>query len=112
MKLSAEDAVIEPSKLRDYLLSDEHPDGRSKARYLAQLGYERQSWSRLAEDLRRQILTLDARQLGESRWGSKYEILGLLRGPNGRAAGIRSIWIVLPHERQARFVTLTPWKER
>jgi hypothetical protein len=41
----------------------------------------------------------------------KYEILGVLRGPNGRAAGVRSIWIVLHGETRPRLVTLVPWEE-
>ena len=112
MNLSAETAVIEPAKLRDYLLSLDHPDGRAKARYLSLLGYTREHWEQLARDLRQQILPLDARPAGESRWGVKYEILGLLRGPNGRAAGIRTIWIVLRGDARPRLVTLVPWEER
>ena len=112
MKLSARDAIIDPRKLRDYLLSDEHPDGRSKAHYLVLLGYEQDHWERLAEDLRQQILPLDARHLEDSPWGSKYEILGVLRGPSGRTGGIRSIWVVRRRETRPRLVTLTPWKAK
>jgi hypothetical protein len=112
VNLPAETAVIEPAKLREYLLSLDHPDGRGKARYLALLGYTREHWEQLARDLRQQILPLDAQPAGESRWGVKYEILGLLRGPNGRAAGIRTIWIVPRGDARPRLVTLVPWEER
>ncbi len=111
MQLSSDQAVIPPAKLRDYLLSTDHPDGHSKARYLGRLGYRREDWRRLDRDLRDQILPLDAREAGASRWGIKYEILAVLRGPNGRAAWIRSIWIVLRGETAPRLVTLTPWQE-
>ena len=106
-----ERAVIEPAKLRDYLLSADHPQGRSKALYLSALGYERDNWGQLATDLRQQILPLDARHTEDSRWGSKYEILGLLRGPDGREAWVQTIWIVLRGKTDARFVTLIPWKK-
>lgn len=33
MRFSARDAIITPEKLRDYLLSPSHPDGRAKAEY-------------------------------------------------------------------------------
>jgi hypothetical protein len=46
------ETVIEPAKLRDYLLSLDHPDGRAKAAYLALLGYTREHWEQLARDLR------------------------------------------------------------
>ena len=70
MNLPTETAVIEPAKLRDYLLSLDHPDGRA------------------------------------------YEILGVLKGPNGRAALIRTIWIVPRGDARPRLVTLIPWEER
>jgi len=111
MKLSSERAVIEPAKLRDYLLSVDHPQGRSEALYLSALGYERENWVQLATDIRQQILPLDARHTEDSLWGSKYEILGLLRGPNGREAWVQTIWIVLSGKTDARFVTLVPWKK-
>ena len=34
VRLSARDAIIRPEKLRDYLLSVGHPDGRGKAAYV------------------------------------------------------------------------------
>ena len=111
MKLPADDAIIDRDKLREYVLAHEHPDGWSKARYLGGLGYVRDNWQRLEADLRRQILTLEAESLDESSWGVKYEILGLLTGPNGRTGGIRSIWIVRRGETQPRLVTLIPWSE-
>jgi len=36
---NAEHAVVDPAKLRDYLLSPEHPVGRAKARYFTALGF-------------------------------------------------------------------------
>jgi hypothetical protein len=41
-------AVIQTAKLRDYLLSPMHPVGRFKAVFFHSLGYEAQSWERLA----------------------------------------------------------------
>ena len=110
MRLPA-DAIIDGGKLREYLLAPKHPDGWSKARYLEGLGYVRAEWPHLEAELRRQILTLEAEALEESPWGAKYEILGLLTGPNGRTGGIRSIGIVRRGETQPRLVTLIPWSE-
>ena len=39
VRLSARDAIIPPDKLRAYLLSVAHPDGRGKAEYLGRLGW-------------------------------------------------------------------------
>ena len=51
MKLPASDAIIPPDKLRDYLLSPTHPDGRAKAEYLGRLGYSQdtfRNWRRIS----------------------------------------------------------------
>lgn len=45
MKLRARDAIIPREKLRDYLLSVAHPDGRGKAEHLGRLGYSQDALS-------------------------------------------------------------------
>ena len=112
MKLSAPDAIIPPEKLRDYLLSTTHPDGRGKAEYLGRLGYSYSDWARLAADLRAQHLTRNAELVGPSAYGRKYEILGPLTGPNGATAWVRTIWIILIGETRPRLVTLIPEETR
>jgi hypothetical protein len=108
MKLPGQDAIIPPEKLRDYILSPTHPDGRGKAAYLAQLGYSQADWLRLEADLREQQLSQEAQPGKRSPYGQKYEILALLAGPNGASAWVRSIWIVLSGENRLRLVTLIP----
>lgn len=61
MKLpAAERAVIEPAKIRDYLLSNSHPVGRFKAPFFASLGYASVNWHRLDKDLRDLAVSGDA----------------------------------------------------
>jgi hypothetical protein len=108
MKLPGQDAIIPPEKLRDYILSPSHPDGRGKAAYLAQLGYSQGDWLRLEVDLREQHLSHEAQPGKYSPYGRKYEILAPLAGPNGATAWVRSIWIVLSDENRPRLVTLIP----
>ena len=108
MRLSAREAIIPPAKLRDYVLSTAHPDGRGKAEYLGRLGYSQEAYEQLETDLREQILSREAQEAGASRYGQKYEILGPLTGPSGTTAWVRTIWIVLMGEAVARLVTLIP----
>ncbi len=108
MKLVAPDGIIPADKLREYLLSPAHPDGRGKAEYLGRLGYSREAFGRLESDLREQILSLEAEPGRPSPYGQKYEILGALTGPNGNTAGVRTIWIILTGETAPRLVTLIP----
>jgi hypothetical protein len=53
---NADRAVIEPTKLHDYLLSRTHPIGRFKAAFFQALGYSSEDWRQLEADLRSQHL--------------------------------------------------------
>ncbi|PYQ14166.1 MAG: hypothetical protein DMF80_13175 [Acidobacteria bacterium] len=108
MKLPARDAIIPPDKLRDYLLSPTHPDGRAKAEYLGRLGYFQDTFLQLEVDFREQVLCRDAQPVRASLYGQKYEILGPLTGPNGSTGWVRTIWIILTGETAPRLVTLIP----
>jgi hypothetical protein len=51
MKLPFANSVkISESKLREYLLSDKHPIGRTKARLFNQFGYSEEQWSTKIND--------------------------------------------------------------
>lgn len=105
---NAENAVIEPAKLRDYLLSPSHPWGRFKLAFFATLGYTQDDWEQLAADLRAQHLPRDAVPGRSSPYGAKYEIRAPLQGPSGRIGDVLSIWIVRRDETIPRFVTAIP----
>ncbi len=105
---NAHRAVIEPAKLRDYLLSRMHPVGRFKAAFFLALGYSADRW----EVLRHDLLTM-ARSAGEapeksSPFGRVFEVDGILSGPSGRSAEIRTVWIIRATEDSPRFVTAFP----
>jgi hypothetical protein len=104
----AQRAFVEPAKLRDYLLSSSHPVGRFKAKVFFALGYTPENWQELQSGL------LDIARTGQthpgqpSPYGVKYEVSGILKGPNGREAAIVTAWIVANGEDFARFVTAYP----
>ena len=105
---AADEAIIPPEKLRDYVLSPDHHVGRFKAAFFAKLGYTQAGWRRLEADLRAQHVGLPAEMLERTDFGTKYRIDGLLGGPNGRSAEIVAIWIVRTGETQPCLVTLVP----
>ena len=104
----AEHAIVDESKLRDYLLSPVHPVGRFKSLFFADLGYQRDQWRLLKRDLQRHACEEDAVPGKPSSFGSKFEIRGKLVGPNRRSATIVSIWIVKDGEMAPRFITAYP----
>ena len=109
MKLpNADRASIEPAKIRDYLLSGAHPVGRFKAAFFTALGYTQNEWETLRDDLLVVARDGDAQPGQEGDFGLTFEVGGMLIGPSGRAAEIRTVWIVEAGETVPRFVTAYP----
>jgi hypothetical protein len=112
MKLPGADrALIQPEKLRDYLLSTEHPIGRFKAAFFARMGYSRQDWQRLQLDIWQIAQSGAALERQGSTFGRRYEVNGILRGTSGREASVTTVWIVRNDEDFPRLVTVYPGDE-
>lgn len=105
-----QDAIISEAKLTKYLLVLLPKDDKSQ--FLAQAGYTIENWQQLEQDLREQILPLEAIQITETEFGVKYRIRGSLIGPNGITIQVITIWIIDSLDQQTKFVTLFPDKER
>jgi hypothetical protein len=72
VKLPAvERTVIEPAKVRDYLLSREHPVGRFKAVFFESLGYQANAWEQLEADLRGLAVAGEATLGDPTKYGQK-----------------------------------------
>lgn len=105
---NAQSAVIDPAKLRDYLLSHTHPIGRFKARFFAALGFSADRWAELEGALRSQHLTQDGVLRDSGPHGEAYAIRAILAGPGGQSAPVVSIWFIRVGEQDPRFVTAYP----
>jgi hypothetical protein len=105
---NADQAVISPEKLRDYLLSPGHRRGSSKSEFFSALGYNRDRWVDLERHLREQHLVLDAEAVELTVWGVLYAIVGPIAGPSGEKAIVRSIWIIETGQGTPRFVPAYP----
>ena len=103
-----ERAVIDPRKLRDYILAPRHPLGRFKAAFFNTLGYNADNWELLAAELRKAALEHEAEPDDRTPYGQKYRVRSILIGPNGRVAPVVAVWIVLNDEDTARFITIIP----
>lgn len=109
MKLpNIDHAFIEDAKIRDYLLSGAHPVGRFKAAFFISLGYTQNEWTRLRDDFLALARKGEALPGGESGFGRKFEVSGMLTGPSGRSVEVLTIWIVGADGVAPRFVTAYP----
>ena len=97
-------AVIASKKLTEYLLI--HLPKDDKSEYLAKGGYTLDNWQQLEQDLREQILSLEAQPTLKTQYGQKYQIVTSLNCPNGKVLKIKTIWIVT--DQITQFVTLFP----
>lgn len=105
---NADEAQIDPRKLRDYALDLEHGSGQYKAAFFAQMGYSAGDWQRLERDIREQHLSQPA-ELGRlSPYGQKYTITAPLQGPDSSARQVTTVWIIRPNKDSADLVTIHP----
>lgn len=109
---NAENAIIPPSKLTDYLLSAAHPRGRGKALFFRSFGFGHMNPGLLEQALLKHVLTHDVVGTHHSTRGVKYEVEGPLPAPDGRAPMVRSVWIIVSGDVQPRFVTAIPASRR
>lgn len=101
-------AYVPASKVRDYLLSSTHPDGRSKARFFATIGFRQASWPSLLRVLEALAREGRAEVATATRFGQKYLVRGTIEGRAGRKAVVVTVWIILTGEDFPRFVTAYP----
>jgi hypothetical protein len=106
--LNARAAFIDPGKIRDYLLSPDHPQGRCKAAFFARLGYSEENWQLLESDLVALALAGEAELDHVNPYGCLYRVRGILTGPSDRSAMVVTIWIILTYEDFPRFITAFP----
>jgi len=102
------DAIIAEEKIRDYLLVWQEEDDKSQ--FLALAGYTREDFEQLRRDIREQFLPGEGRFQKLTRFGERFELEGVLRGPSGESLFITTIWQRSPYGTW-RFITLFPNKE-
>jgi hypothetical protein len=107
MKLPA-DSIIPLEKLTRYLLV---PQKRAdKSAFLLRGGYQLENANQLLDDLRSQILALDAVPAGSTKFGNFFQIRGVLHAPNGKKLRVKTIWMREHLRGVVRFITLLPDK--
>ncbi len=104
------DSLIAHEKLKDYLLAPKKRNDKSK--WLAQAGYTLENWQFLENDLRTQILSLDAIPTDKTLYGQMYEIRGELLGPNGKTLSVCTIWMREIASGKTKFITMFPDKRK
>ena len=82
--------------------------GRFKAAFFEAVGYTRDDWQRLAEDLKKIAETGDAVHRGYNGHGQTYVVVGMLGVRSYVPAYVTTVWIIRDGEASPRFVTAYP----
>lgn len=104
------DALIAPDKLRRYLLVKRLVGDKSE--FLKQAGYSLDTWQRLEQDIRQQVLPMEAELIEQALYGDYYEIRAPLAGSNGTVLNVRTIWMRESTTGITKFITLYPDRRR
>jgi uncharacterized protein DUF6883 len=104
----AELAEVNPTKIGEYLLSETHPVGRSKARFFREAGFDESTIDLLSRGLFQIARTQEVVETSATVHGLKYVLEGELEAPTGRRLRLRTIWIVDQGQDRPRFVTAYP----
>jgi len=101
-------AYVPTAKLIEYLLSETHPVGKSKARFFREAGFSDTN----ADALERALLDIpreeDVVETATSVYGTKYVVEGMLNTPARGPLPLRTVWILEPGDDRPRFVTAYP----
>ena len=95
-------AIVDPEKLRDYVLSPEHAHGRHKARvFQSALGIDRDNWVYLREQILAGVVEAEVSEVRSGRYGLRYSVPILIEGLNGQTHEVITGWIVEEEGRAA-----------
>jgi hypothetical protein len=98
---------IDPRKLTEYALNPDNPIGADKAIVFQRvLGYNRDNYQLLLEQIQSQAMTAEAIPKSEDQHGQRYQVDLEVVGTENQRAIVRSGWIVQPETDLARLVTL------
>lgn len=105
-----ESAIVPEKKIREYLLSPTHRDGRHKASFFSRFGFCSEDWESLRDALVEHATEHELAKIEDSPFGTRYVVEGIITTPDGRSPAIRSVWFVDTGDTVPRFVTAYPLK--
>jgi hypothetical protein len=105
---NAENAIITQDKLTEYLLSPSHLIGKWKARFFLSIGFSKTKTDDLKSALLHVAKSGEVTNRQTTDFGIKYVVDGVIRGPSGKTANVRTVWVQEQGQDQPRLVTAYP----
>ena len=94
--------------MTDYRLSKSHLIGRWKASFFLSIGFSEAKPDELKDALMNVARTGEVKSAITTGFGVKYVVEGVISGPSGRRAAIRTVWIAETGEDRPRLITAYP----
>jgi hypothetical protein len=101
MRLTEEQIIIPAEKITDYLLAKK--DKNDKSKFLMSLGYTKENWQELINDIKQIALSNELVLEKTSEFGDLYSIKGRLKTKT-----VITIWLEKVSQVAYRFITLYP----
>lgn len=109
MKLpNRQNAYVPEDKLSEYLLSETHPVGKSKAKFFRKLGFNETNIDKFEKALLSIAHENEIDEIKEIAYGGNYTVKGLLKTPTRKVATIKTVWFIESGKANPRFVTAIP----
>jgi hypothetical protein len=105
---NCDQAIVEPAKVTDYLLSGTHPVGRTKAHFFKRFGFREDAPQELELALLAHVRNNQITDADTFAYGTKYRVDGPIVSVDGRNPDVTTVWIVRSGETAPRFVTAFP----
>jgi len=104
----ADKAIVPREKLIDYILSESHPVGSSKAKFFRGLGFDETNVGKLAKSLLRIAKENDVKNVRKFSYGTNYIVEGTIETPIGKTVKIVTVWFIKTEKSRPSFVTAYP----
>lgn len=104
-------AFISASKISEYLLSETHAVGKSKAKFFRSFGFDETNLEQFEQNLIDIAKTQVVTETNHNNYGIKYVIDGNIVTPNGVTISVRTVWIIETGDTIPRLVTAHPLEQ-
>lgn len=112
MKLpNVDQAVVPRRKIVDYLLSESHPDGQSKAYFFHLFGFCSADWEVLARAIHDHAKRNEVSKAEQSPFGTRFVVERIIDTPVNRLPRVRFVWFIDNGESIPRLVSAYPLQE-
>ena len=110
MQLEKDRLYVAQEKVTEYLLNTVHPDGGAKAYFFLRCGFQPEAWNVFADRLIEHGSQSSVVKEGNTPFGKKYVVEGLLKTSLRHDPLVRTVWFLSANGQNINLVTAYPLK--